>query len=172
MKPIFISFASVLPLSLATAPALAKNCTIGIYGIIDRVTFGPSNTSPKLVRIAGVFVVPIPLSSCGYKTPQRGYLYFRTRPGMEQATREEWNALKAAAGTGRVVGFADYWVPNPKDSMGNPHTSLNVRVHSFNDGGPPRVYPLPYMGGVVDHGDKANPDFSKIAEELKTAAIH
>lgn len=91
---------------------------------------------------------------------------------MDNATLEEWNTPKAVAGTGRVVGFADYWVPNPKDPMGNPHTSLKVRVHSFNDGVSPAVYPLSKPGGVVGRGDKTDPDFSKIAEELRTASIH
>ena len=172
MKPIFVSFASVLLLSLTTAPALAKDCTIGIYGIIHRVTFEPGNATPSAIRIAGEFVVPVPVSTCGYQAPQRGYLYFRIRPGMEQAMRAEWNRLKAVAGTGRVVGFADYWVPNASDPMGNPHTSLDVRVHSFNDHAPPGAYPLPNSRGVVERGDKADPAFSSIAQQLKTASSH
>ena len=172
MKPIFVSFASLLLLSLTTAPAHAKDCTIGIYAIVHRVTFEPDSTSPKVIRIAGEFVVPISTSTCGYQAPQRGYLYFRIRPGAERETRAEWNTLKTLAGTGRVVGFAYYWVPNPNDPEGNPHTSLEVKIHDSNDGASPSAYPLPNRRGVVERGDKADPRFSRIAQQLKTVSTH
>ena len=110
MKAAFASVAAVLLLSLAPAAVFAKNVSIGIYAVIDQVTFEPDGASPNLVRISGVFVVPIPMSSGDYRTPQRGYLYFRIRPAMEQASRRDWNQLKSIAGTGQVVGFAQYWV--------------------------------------------------------------
>src|SRR5580693_4212635 len=94
VKPAFASVAAVLLLSLAPAALFAKNVSVGIYAVIDQVTFEPDGASPNLVRISGVFVVPIPLSSGDYRTPQRGYLYFRIRPGMEQASRKDWNQLK------------------------------------------------------------------------------
>ena len=167
MKPAFVSVAAVLLLSLTPTAVFAKNVSIGIYGVIDRVTFEPDGTSPNLVRISGLFVVPIPMSSGQYKTPQRGYLYFRIRPGMEQATRNDWNGLKSVAGTGQVVGFAQYWVPNPDDPYGNPHYSLEVTVHPDNDATSTDVYPLPNLKGIVQHGDKEDPDFDKIAAQLQ-----
>jgi len=169
MKPAFVSVAAVLLLSLAPAAVFAKNVSIGIYGVIDRVTFEPDDTSPNLVRISGVFVVPVPVSSGHYKTPQRGYLYFRIRPGMEQATRNDWNGLKSVAGTGQVVGFAQYWVPNPDDPYGNPHHSLEVSVHSDREAASPEGYPLPNLKGIVGRGDKEDPDFDKIAAQLQKA---
>ena len=170
MKPIFISFASVLLLSLATAPAQAKDCTIGIYGVIHRVEFEPGGAQPLAVRITGEFVVPVPTSTCGYQAPREGYLYFRIRPGAERATLEDWNTLKAAAGTGRVVGFADYWEANPDDPQGNPHTSLEVTVHSVNESAPPDTYPTPNPKGVLDRPGATDPNFAKIAMELKLAS--
>ena len=41
MKPAFVSVAAALLLSLAPAAVFAKNVSIGIYGVIDRVTFEP-----------------------------------------------------------------------------------------------------------------------------------
>jgi hypothetical protein len=169
MKPAFASVAAVLLLSLAPAAVFAKNVSIGIYAVIDQLTFEPDGASPNLVRISGVFVVPIPMSSGDYRTPQRGYLYFRIRQGMEQASRKDWNQLKSMAGTGQVVGFAQYWVPNPGDPIGNPHHSLEVTVHADQDAASPDAYPLPNLKGIVKHGDRGDPDFDEIAAQLQKA---
>ena len=66
-------------LALSTAVVIAKRGTIGIYAIVDRVAFEPDEKLPERVRIWGVFVVPVPMSSGQYKAPQRGYLYFRIK---------------------------------------------------------------------------------------------
>jgi hypothetical protein len=151
MKPAFLSLAAILLFSLVPASVFAKNGSIGIYAVVDQVTFEPDGASPNLVRISGVFVVPIPMSSGDYRAPQRGYLYFRIPPEMEQATRKDWNELKSVAGTGQVVGFAQYWAPNPADPNGNPHHSLEVTVHADNDAGSPDAYPLPNVKGIMKH---------------------
>jgi hypothetical protein len=168
MKSAFVSVAAALLLSLAPTAVFAKHGSIGIYAVVDEVTFEPG-ASPNLVRISGVFAVPFPMSSGDYRTPQRGYLYFRIRPGMEQASRKDWSELKSIAGTGQVVGFAQYWVPNPGDPNGNPHHSLEVTVHADNDATSPDAYPLPNLKGIVKHGDKGDPDFDKIAAQLQKA---
>jgi hypothetical protein len=170
MKLAITSIAVVLLAGLAATAVFAKNCTVGIYAVIDRVTFEPEGSSPKLIRISGVFVVPVPWSSGNYKDPQRGYLYFRIRPGMEQATRKDLNELKAVAGTGQVVGFAEYWIPNPGDPSGNPHHSLVATVHAENSAASPDDYPLPNHKGIVRHGDETDPTFTLIAERLQKAS--
>jgi hypothetical protein len=167
MKSACASVAAVLLLSLTPATVFAKHASIGIYGVIDRVTFEPDGTSPNLVRISGVFVVPVPMSSGHYGTPQPGYLYFRIRPGMERTTRKDWNELKSMAGTGQVVGFGQYWVPNPDDPYGNPHHSLEVIVHPDNDTASADVYPLPNLKGIVQHGDVGDPNFDRVAAQLR-----
>lgn len=154
-------------LSVTSTPLNAKNGTIGIYAVIEEVTFAPDGPSPKFIRISGVFVVPVPMSSGSYRTPQRGYLYFRVPSGMEQTTRKDWNELKRAAGTRQVIGFAQYWVPNPGDPNGNPHRSLEVTVHTENETASPDLYPLPNPKGIITHGDNDDPDFHKIAEQLQ-----
>ena len=122
----------MLPLN----PVVAKNVSVGIYAIVDEVTFEPEGDSPNLVRISGVFVVP-PLSTSG------SYRKF--------------------------VPF-----PNPNDPQGNPHHSLEVRVHA-ESGGPaaPDFYPMPQPGGVteVKGWDKDyDPDCDKIAAALRDAS--
>jgi hypothetical protein len=171
MKPAFVSVVAVLLLSLVPTAVFAKNVSIGIYALVDQVTFEPVGAAPNLVRISGVFVVPIRMSSGDYLMPQRGYLYFKIQPGMEQAIRKDWNELKHAAGTRQVIGFAQYWVPNPDDLSGNPHHSMEVTVHAANDGASPDAYPLPNLKGIVKHGDKGDPNFDKIAGQLHRALL-
>jgi hypothetical protein len=170
MKPALILVVVAMLLSLTTASVIAKNATIGIYAVIDAVTFEPDGPSPNFVRISGVFVVPVPISSGQYGSPQRGYLYFRIRPGMEQATRKDWNELKTVAGTRRAVGFAQYWVPNPPDPQGNSATSLEVRVHTDGEAASPEVYPLPHPKGIVKAGDKEDFQFDNIVAQLQKAS--
>jgi hypothetical protein len=170
MKPALILVVVALLLSLTSTSVIAKNATIGIYAVIDAVTFEPDGPSPNFIKISGVFVVPVPISSGQYKSPQRGFLYFRIPPGMEEATRKDWSELKTVAGTGRPVGFGQYWVPNPNDPQGNPHRSLEVRVHTDGDAASPEVYPLPHPKGIVKAGDKEDFQFDNIVAQLEKAS--
>src|SRR5258708_7428175 len=141
MKPGILTAAGVF-LSLATTIA-AKNAAMGIYGVIDEVRFESGGTSQNLIRISGVFIVAAPMSSGEYiETPQRGFLYFRIPAGMEKAALKEWAELEPFAGTGQVVGFAQYWVANPNDPHGNPHRSLEVDVHKDGENALPQACPL------------------------------
>jgi hypothetical protein len=177
MKPAFLLVAaSAFLFLLSSNLTTAKNVSVGIYAIVDQVAFEPDAGSPNFVRITGVFVVPVSLSSGSYRSARRGYLYFRITPGTEESTRRDWDELKNFAGSGKVVAFGQYWVPNPNDPQGNPHHSLEVRVHA-ESGGPaaPDFYPIPQPGGVteVKGGDKEyDPDSDKIAAQLRNASHH
>jgi hypothetical protein len=89
---------------------------------------------------------------------------------MEQATRKDWNELKTVAGTGRAVGFAQYWVPNPNNPHGNPHHSLKVRVHADGEVALPEAYPLPHPKGIVKAADHDDRNFENIVAELQKAS--
>jgi hypothetical protein len=156
-----------LPLLLTPTAVMAKGESIGIYAVIDQVTFDQDGPLPNTVRISGVFVVPVPHSSGQYYEPQRGFLYFRVPPETEQAARKEWGRLKTFAGTGQVVGFAHYWVPNPNDLYGNPRHSLEVSVRTGEDATPPEVYPLPHPDGIVRAGEQSDFDM-RIATQLRS----
>ena len=152
---------------------VAKGEGAGIYAIVDQVTFEPNDSSPNFVRISGVFVVPVRMSSGMYQRPQKGYLYFRIAPGTEQATQRDWSELRAVAGSGKVVAFGEYWVPNPDDPWGNPHHSLEVTVHEERDAATPEVYPISVgVMKAVDmvHSANHDPRFDKIAAELQAAS--
>lgn len=173
MKPALLLSAFLL--LLPPNSVIAKNVSIGIYAIVDNVTFEPNSSSPDFVRISGVFVVPVPMSSGSYRRPQRGFLYFRIAPGKEQATRRDWSELRTVAGTGKVVGFGQYWVPNSDDPNGNPHHSLEVKVYVQDDGSTPDVYPIPQPEGIrkIDalvHDAHYDRNVDEIVTELRDAS--
>ena len=152
---------------LTGATLIAKGTGVGIYALIDDVAF-EKGSSGRLVRISGVFEVPVPMSSGAYEPPQRGYLYFRVPAANEEAVRNELDQLRALAGTGQVAGFGDYWVPKPKDPHCKPHQSLEVIVHRVGESSTPDLYPLPFPKGVVRAGD---PNFDAvIASKLQNTS--
>jgi hypothetical protein len=153
---------------LAAPVSFAKNGNIGIYGIVDRVVLEPNDHSPQRIQIWGLFVVPVQLSSGAYRAPQRGVLYFKLPPGRESVVRKEWAEIKRLAGTGKPIGFAQYWVADRDDPQGNPHTSLEVHVHDTGDFGSPDLYPQ--ERGIVRTNDGNNPDFECIVTQLKRDA--
>src|SRR5436190_1550023 len=111
----------------------------GIYAVVDSVTLEPGTGAPERIRITGTFVVPQPVSSGLHQAPQRGYLYFSLPSERQEAIRKDWSDLAKVAGTGRVVGFAEYWVSRPfapgdrafeaGARGGTMNTSLEVEVH-------------------------------------------
>jgi hypothetical protein len=137
-----LAAAAALVLTFGAAQPLLASSPFGIYAIVDKVVFEPSETAPERIQIWGVFVVPAPMSTSRHGAPQRGFLYYRTAPGREETTRKEWADLKTVAGTGQTIAFAQYWVPDPNDPNGNPHRSLEVRVHKSGVVASSDVYPL------------------------------
>ena len=181
VKPVLLfSAVSLILLSVSFNSVLAKCATLGIYAIVDQVTFEPNERSPEFIRISGLFVVPVRLSSGAYHQPKKGYLYFRIRPEREEAIRKDWAQLKHFAGTGEVVAFAEYWVPNPNDPQGNPHHSLEVTVHAEGESSPtPDIYPIPLPGVIKAEAIVHNPknaendcNADKIVEQLQEAWRH
>jgi hypothetical protein len=48
---------------------------IGVYALVDKVTFEPNSDKPEHVRISGIFIAAeeTPDNSTVYSAPQRGY---------------------------------------------------------------------------------------------------
>jgi hypothetical protein len=89
-----------------TAATLSASDPVGIYAIIDKVIFEPSEAAPQRVQIWGAFA----FADAGrggpyYKKPQVGYLYYSLPAGKEEIARKEWADLKSLAGTGQGVAF-------------------------------------------------------------------
>jgi hypothetical protein len=147
--------------------SVAKNGNIGIYGIVDKVVFEPEGSSPERIQIWGLFVVPVPISSGLYKAPQRGILYFSVPADRKETAGKEWIELKRLAGSGQLLGFTEYWVPNPSDPQGNPHTSLVVHVKKNGPLGLPDAYPLGIGVLRIDGGHKPEDYERQIITQLK-----
>lgn len=169
MKPILGAALTVgMSLGFPAAPSMATT-RVGVFAIVDEVSFEPSEHSPERVWISGVFVVPTPVSSGEHEPPSRGHLYFGLNPESPEATRRDWEALEEAAGTGRVVGFGAYWVPRIDPRLGTVNSSLEVQVHATRGDAAPEPYPMPGDRGVVtafDTMEDTCPRFGKPSGEI------
>jgi len=102
---------------------------IGVYALIDKVVFEPSDTAPDRVQIWGAFVIAERQQGTPVFPAKRGYLYFQLpgegvwREGLSRSevTRREWNDLKAEAGTGHMVGFGSSWVGRGSGAPAEPY---------------------------------------------------
>jgi hypothetical protein len=143
--------------------AFAKGGSIGIYAIVDEVALEPDEANPERIRIWGTFIVPVPRSSGAHQHPQRGYLYYSLPAGREDVVKREWLKLQSVTGTGKVVGFAAYWMLSPRTP--GAYTALDVRVRQDGDAAGPDVYPSTI--GVLEQDDGKNPGFGRFIAELK-----
>src|SRR2546422_6642770 len=95
---------------LFAAADLIASGPVGIYAIIERAVFEPSEQAPERIQIWGAFaVVDGGLTRPGATSkPLRGYLYFKLPDGSARAVaRTEWMDLKYVAGTGQAIGFGN-----------------------------------------------------------------
>ena len=106
--------AAALGTMLAVAPVKASD-PVGIYAIVERVVFEPSESAPKSVQIWGVFTPsiepprPTYTPEQAYGDVQRGYVYVTCAPGKASMCAAEWSDLKSVAGKTEVVGFGTRW---------------------------------------------------------------
>ena len=111
----------VFSLFVVAAGNIVASGPLGIYAVIDKVVFEPTEGAPERVQLWGAFAYVDPDDeTMPVSAAKRGYMYFRLpspRPPGEpgpvgpawdrhiQALRNEWADLKAVAGTGQAVGF-------------------------------------------------------------------
>lgn len=102
--------AAVLAVMLSVGIVQASG-PIGVYALVDKVAFEPSDDKPERIRISGVFMVAeaTPDNSTVYAAPQRGYVYLALPRGNEELARREWADLRSVAGTRKVVGLGSSW---------------------------------------------------------------
>jgi hypothetical protein len=87
------------------APAAQASDPTGIYAFVDRVVFEPSEAAPERIQVLGGFALANSANRDSYHDAERGYLYFKLRPGDETVCKREWADLKSVAGTGQFVAF-------------------------------------------------------------------
>ena len=103
-----------LTFAIAAASAvLAASGPIGIYGIVSRVVFEPSEKAPERLQVWGAFAYADggPQGSGAFSIARKGYLYFALPTGdarLAETVLKEWMDLKAVAGTGQAVGFGTW----------------------------------------------------------------
>ena len=121
----------------------AASGPLGIYGIVEKVVFEPSETAPERIQVFGAFAF---VDDGNATEATRGYLYFTLPEDKSQqaAARTEWSDLKAVAGTGQAVAFGRYLYIGGFDGL---------RTGSPN-GSPPRSQP-PYALRPVSGGGAA-----------------
>jgi hypothetical protein len=80
---------------------------IGVFALVDKVTLEPDATAPERIQIWGSFSLADDKDPArdAYKSPQKGYLYYKLPDEKADAARKEWKDLAAIAGTGQVIGF-------------------------------------------------------------------
>jgi hypothetical protein len=98
----WICVSAILAGAIATARASDPN---GIYAFVDRVVFEPDDAKPERIQVWGGFALANPANRDDYHAAQRGYMYFKLRPGDEDVCRKEWADLKSVAGTKQIVSF-------------------------------------------------------------------
>jgi hypothetical protein len=109
----FLCAVALLALIAQTARASDPN---GIYGFVDRVVFEPSEAAPERIQVWGGFALAKKsANNSEYSDAERGFLYFKLRPGDEEICKKEWADLKAVAGTKQIVSFGSrHFDPQPK----------------------------------------------------------
>lgn len=106
---------------LAASPAPRKD-PHGVYGVIDRVVFEPDRAAPERVQFWGVFALADGIGIANgeisridmgkFQPARQGYLYYSLNPSDPAATRADWVALEALAGTGEPVAFGAFFPPS------------------------------------------------------------
>jgi hypothetical protein len=150
-----IPFVLVLGLLCFGTKDLLASDPVGIYAVIEKVVFEPSENAPQRIQVWGAFAISDAKPGDNYGRAQRGYLYLRLPPGREESAKKEWADLKRVAGTGQAIGFGGKY-------------SMRVRLRRPDEApASPDAHPLG-MGviKVADHPQKA-PHQDSVVASLK-----
>jgi hypothetical protein len=119
---------------------------VGIYAIVEKVTFEPNAQAPERILIFGAFALSDGQHGYGYLPPKRGYLYYSLPsavvPWQRDAALKEWADLKKVAGTGDVIAF------------GGRHTVTGRLRNSGTRAQAPDWYPI--QMGIIQIGKQRN----------------
>ncbi|MCI0534101.1 MAG: hypothetical protein L0Z50_02620 [Verrucomicrobiales bacterium] len=86
---------------------------IGVFALVDKVALEPNTTAPERIQVWGSFCLADDKDPAryAYKSPPKGYLYYKLPDEKTDAARKEWKDLAAIAGTGQVIGFGSRFAP-------------------------------------------------------------
>ena len=91
---------------LAMASSSRASDPVGIYALVDKVVYEPSEKAPERVQIWGAFCLAEGRAD-GYSQPKRGYLYYKLNSENADISKKEWADLKMIAGTQQIVAFGN-----------------------------------------------------------------
>jgi len=119
MKAIRLVGAAML--AAASVVAIHASGPIAVYARVDKVVIEPNvDAEHGTTQIWGVFSVAKPKNANDFLPAARGYLYYGlpSTPGYRQVALQEWNDLKAIAGTNQIVAFGSqlYGTPTVRKS--------------------------------------------------------
>jgi hypothetical protein len=95
----------ILAVAIGTTAALYASDRIGVYAVVDKVVFEPSDAAPARVQIWGAFALADRKDGSAYGPAEKGYLYYSCPQGSESICRKEWSDLKSLAGKNVGAGF-------------------------------------------------------------------
>ena len=94
-----------LALVLLLTNVVRASDPVGVYALVDRVSFVPSEANPERIVIHGAFIIAEKGSPIGYQPARVGWLYYSLPTEKQDQAKAEWNDLKNVAGTKQVVAF-------------------------------------------------------------------
>jgi hypothetical protein len=83
---------------------------VGVYAVVEKVVFEPSESAPERVQVWGAFAISDQRNNDDYQTPRKGYLYYSCPANQARTCANEWADLKSVAGTGTGVGFGGRFI--------------------------------------------------------------
>ena len=81
----------VILVSAISAITAHASVPVGVYGIVDKVVLEPAGAEPQRAQVWGTFALWDEAAGLGYRTPQRGYLYY-------SCSREQLEHLQGRVG--------------------------------------------------------------------------
>ena len=145
VQSLFVRFVSlrafVMIVAVTGAVAVHASGPIAVYARVDKVVIEPNaDAAPGTVQIWGVFSVAKPKNANDFLPASRGYLYYAlpSMPGYRQVALQEWNDLKAVAGTNQIVAFGSqlYGTPTVRKGDERPQSpdeySLNFGIRKIS----------------------------------------
>jgi hypothetical protein len=106
--------AMLLALAFVCTASVRASDPIGVFAKIDKAVVEPTEGTPERIQLWGSFCLADPSNRDTYLPPQKGYLYYKLPAEKSEVALKEWNDLKAAVGTGEVIGFSTRHGTRPK----------------------------------------------------------
>ena len=152
-----------------TAMNVSASDPVGIYCIVDKVTFEPNEANAQRIQVWGVFALAVSPGD-NYTVPARGYMYFTAPQGREAVAKKEWADLKSVAGTGQGVAFGPRY--GSRDPATGQLGTLGTVRKTADKPANPDVYPIGGLGvtkvnPVAGYQDNMTNVINKLKASLK-----